>query len=99
MNIEQIIEKLQQFYGTGMETIETVPAVLAIVRMSNLNPIESARIAANIGGDTDTIGAVATALCSAVNSIKDQRIIGLLEKVNNIDFTELALKLIPLVNL
>lgn len=94
---EEMIEKLQHFYGTGMETIETVPAVMAIVRLSNGDPERSARISANIGGDTDTIGAIATAICGAMNPIENIQTISVLEKVNDIDFTRIAESLVKIV--
>ena len=50
------------------------------------------RNAVSLGGDTDTIGAIATAICGAMNPISDQRIIDILQNVNGIDFEELAHK-------
>ena len=96
---EELISKLQKIYGTGMEAIETVPAVMALIKLADGDPIKTAQLSANLGGDTDTIGAIATAICSAMHPIKDQAIINTLERVNNIDFDELALKLQPYVRI
>ncbi len=87
---KEMISKLQNFYGTGMEVIQTIPTVMAIVFLSDLNPIKAAILAANIGGDTDTIGAIATAICGSINQNFSDEDIQLLEKTNNIDFTQLA---------
>ena len=95
---EEMITRLQNFYGTGMEVIQTVPTVMAIVSLSELNPIEAARISANIGGDTDTIGAIATAICGSINPIFDKKDIKLLEDVNKIDFESLTNSLLPFIN-
>lgn len=88
-----MISRLQKFYGTGMEIVQTIPTVMAIVLLSNLNPIKASILAANIGGDTDTIGAIATAICGSINPIFEQKDIQKLEEVNNIGFSTLATKL------
>ena len=96
---KELIEKMQKFYGTGMEAIETVPAVMTLIWLTDGDPIKTARLSANLGGDTDTIGAIAVAICSAMYPIKDQTIINTLERVNNVDFDEIALKLLPYVRI
>ena len=99
LNKDEFINKLQNFYGTGMETIETVPTALAVIKMSNGNPLVSARICAELGGDTDTIGAIATAVCGAMNPIEDATITAKLEEVNEIDFDIIATNLKPFAQL
>lgn len=94
---ERFIQRLQDLYGTGMESIETVPAVLSIVRLSKGDPMRCARMCGELGGDTDTIGAIATAICSAMDPLKDHKIISKLEEVNHLDFTDLTKRLIPYV--
>ena len=80
------INQLQELFGSGMETIETVPMVLAIVFSSSFDPIRAANVAANLYGDTDTIGAIATAICGAYNCKFKAEDIKNLEKVNSINF-------------
>ena len=80
-----------------METIETVPAALTIVLMCNADTIGAGKIATNLSGDTDTIGAIACAICGSMNPIQDSGIIQTLERVNDVDFDEYALKLLPYV--
>lgn len=99
LNKEEIIQKLQTFYGTGMEAIETIPAVMTLIRLADGDPLEVSKLSANLGGDTDTIGAIATAICGAMHPIDDRSIINTLEKVNGIDFDELAQKLLPYVRI
>ncbi len=78
--------------GTGMSIIETVPTALAIVDFVDTNPIDCAIFCANIGGDTDTIGAIATAICGAIHGTSAFNIdeIKLIEEVNNINFSDIA---------
>ena len=92
---EIVIQELKNFYGTGAETIETVPAVLAIVTLSDGNPIEAAQISASIGGDTDTIGAISCSICGCFQPDFPQEAIATLEKVNDISFEKLVDALLP----
>lgn len=90
------IQLIYDCIGTGMETIETVPAAIALVIVSQCNPILCAELAANLGGDSDTIGAIACAMCGAISGREafDQEIIDTINSVNEIDFSYYADKLI-----
>ena len=94
---DQVIEKLQKFYGTGMEAIETIPCVMTLIMLSKGDPLRVGELAANLGGDTDTIGAIAGAICSSMHPLEDEKIIDTLERVNGIDFEDLSEKLLPYV--
>lgn len=61
-----VVAELYQTLGAGMDTIESVPAALALVDCAQGDPRRCAVLAANLGGDTDTIGAMATAVCGAL---------------------------------
>lgn len=84
-----------EILGTGTLTSESVPAALAIAYYCQ-DPNKSAHMCANLGGDTDTIGAMATAICGAfkgIDSIDSSRL-KTLEQTNNLDFKQLALQII-----
>lgn len=88
---EAALERISRLFGTGMSAAETAGAVFAIITVSQGDPIRSASLSAELGGDTDTIGALATAVCSALNPDRIPRgRIEMLEEVNGIDFAELA---------
>lgn len=59
--------------GAGTSTIESVPAAFAMVELAQGDPNQCAILSANLGGDTDTIGAMATAICGALTGIKGIR--------------------------
>ncbi|AWM79194.1 ADP-ribosylglycohydrolase family protein [Gammaproteobacteria bacterium ESL0073] len=59
--------------GAGTATIESVPAAFAIVELAQGDPNQCAVLSANLGGDTDTIGAMATAICGALTGIEGIR--------------------------
>ena len=81
--------------GTGTMTSESVTAALAIAYYCQ-DVEKAAFLCANMGGDTDTIGSMACAICGAFNglsSIKNETI-SYLEQTNDINFADLADKII-----
>lgn len=51
--------------GTSVAAVESVPMAFAIARLADAEAWQAAVVAANIGGDTDTIGAIACGMCAA----------------------------------
>lgn len=86
---EQGMEQIYQLVGAGTSTIESVPAAIAMVEMAQTDPNRCAILCANLGGDTDTIGAMATAICGALHGIEsiDSALKQQLDSVNQLDFT------------
>src|SRR5699024_8526430 len=66
---ETFAQKVYDVIGCGTLTSESVPAALAIAYYCQ-EPHYCAKFCANIGGDTDTIGAMATAICGARSGFK-----------------------------
>lgn len=81
--------------GTGTMTSESVPAALAIAWYCR-DAEKAARMCANLGGDTDTIGAMACAICGAMQGIEaiPQTRVAFLEKTNGLDFMALAARIV-----
>jgi ADP-ribosylglycohydrolase len=46
---EDAIKMIYEQLGTSVETIETIPAVFAVIDLAQGNPMEAAKISANIG--------------------------------------------------
>lgn len=87
----EALRQLQTFYGMGVESVETAPAALAVVTLAQGDPWEAACLAASAGGDTDTIGAIATAICGGLSPQKiPAEAIRTIEEVNDLDLTTLA---------
>ena len=85
-----VLRKMEQAYGTGMEMIETIPAVLAIVTLSQFDPCKAARMSANLCQDSDTIGSISCAICGSICNTFAEEDIRLLERVNQLDFQDTA---------
>lgn len=96
--IESRMEKIYNLVGTGVTTIESVPAAIAMVELSQTNPNRCAILCANLGGDTDTIGAMATAICGALNGITaiDSKLKQQLDDENQLDFEHYTNKFLHL---
>ncbi|TQI67435.1 ADP-ribosylglycohydrolase family protein [Clostridium sp. KNHs216] len=91
----EAMKKLYDVVGTGVETIETIPSVLAVIKLSEGDPLASAKISASLGGDTDTIGAISTAICGGMNPGFPDSLVRELENVNHLDFDRLSSRLHP----
>lgn len=86
---ESGMEQVYHLVGTGTSTIESVAAAIAMVELAQTNPNRCAILCANLGGDTDTIGAMATAICGALHGVEsiDSKLKRELDDVNQLDFT------------
>lgn len=86
---------IYQVLGTGTMTSESVSAALAAGFYAQ-NVQQAAHLCANMGGDTDTIGSMACAIAGARDGLKsfDPETIDFLQQTNNINFTDLALRIL-----
>ncbi|WP_436856469.1 ADP-ribosylglycohydrolase family protein [Citrobacter tructae] len=92
---ESASEMLYQVVGAGTSTLESVACAIAMVELAETDPNRCAILCANLGGDTDTIGAMATAICGALQGVgvinpqwKQE-----LDAVNQLDFNRYASEL------
>jgi len=98
-NRESAMCKLYQVIGAGVMITETVPMSLAIVKMAEGNPVDAIRIAANMGGDCDTIASIVGAVCGALSGAGrfPATWIKKIEQVNHLNLEQYAFKLEELV--
>lgn len=87
--VESTMQQIYDLVGTGTGTIESVPAAIAMVELAETDPNRCAILCANLGGDTDTIGAMAVAICGALHGIDsiDVALKAELDAANGLDFT------------
>lgn len=90
--VDEILDTIYYLNGTGLPANEVVPAVLAIFYVARGDVWLSIRMGASVGGDTDTIAALA-GLLSALHS-GDHNIPGKIVKevldVNGLDLLKVA---------
>lgn len=84
--------------GTSVVSRESVPAAFGVVRLAGGDPWRAALIAANIGDDTDTIGAIACAMAGACGGMPTLPVAALdqLRAANDLDIDTLAHGLLAL---
>ena len=87
-DVTEASARVYELVGAGITTIESVPAAIAMASLAELDPNRCAEFCANLGGDTDTIGAMATAICGANSGISGFNTASLqqLKDVNNVNF-------------
>lgn len=86
---------LYDYIGAGLQTYEVVPVVIALFYKSKGNVMKAIEASVNLGGDTDTIGAMVGALAGAFYGPGklNSSIIEEIASINNIDFKVVATNL------
>ena len=84
----------------SMDCEDTAAVVLAFFYRCGGDPMHAARLGANLGGDTDTIGALSAALSGAYSGTAklDMAMIREIEQVNRVDFKEKAASILTFIS-
>lgn len=95
---DQFLQDLYDLVGASVATAETIPAAIGLVARAQADPVHTAILAANLGGDTDTIGAIATGMAGAITGVAGTPadLAETLRTVNNIDPSAVASQLVSL---
>jgi len=96
-NEPAFLDDLYGFLGTGLATIEMVPAAVSLVYRYQGDLKQVTHIAANIGGDTDTLASICGAICGSHKFNIEQSEIALIESNSNVNFHEVAASLSELL--
>lgn len=89
---DEFLQYVYDIVGANTDTTESIPAALGLVVRAGGDPVAVSILSANLGGDTDTIGAMAGGMCGAIGgatSIPDDMIATLTE-VNELAVGPLA---------
>ncbi|GIX12961.1 MAG: ADP-ribosylglycohydrolase [Paracoccaceae bacterium] len=76
--------RLAAAIGTGVLATESVATALGLVAAARGDPWQAALMAANIGGDTDTIGAIAGSVAAASGGALPPRAVETVTRVNGL---------------
>jgi len=81
------LDAIYQCVGVDMLVSESVAAALGIVLIADGDPMKAVLMGANIGGDTDTIAAIAGQICGTFRGIDsiDSALLKQVEEVNHFD--------------
>lgn len=84
--------------GTSVASHHAIPAAFGVVQLAKGDPWKAALIAANIGDDTDTIGAIACSMagaCAGLGAFPSDQLATVLA-INRLDLAPLAARLLNL---
>lgn len=89
---------VSELIGTSVASQESVPAAFAVLALVGEDPWRTCLLAANLGGDCDTIGAIAGAVSGAVTGLSGlpADAVATLRSVNDLDVEPLAERLLAL---
>jgi len=89
---EQFLQQLYDVIGASVSTVDSVPAAVGLFVRAQGDPVRSALLAANLGGDTDTIGAISGGICGAFSGYAaiPADLAATLDEVNDLPFRDLA---------
>jgi len=89
---DQVIDIVYRLVGTSLATQESVPAAFAVAAACPGDPWLACRVAASLGGDCDTIAAMAGAICGACHGAGAFPAAAreVVTRVNGLDFGPLA---------
>ena len=90
---------IYDFVGVGMSVAESVAAALGLVRLSAGDPMRAVLLGANIGGDTDTIAAIAGQICGAYRGMAglDAGMLAQVVQVSRLDLDGISAQIAGLI--
>jgi ADP-ribosylglycohydrolase len=95
---DEAADRIYRLIGTSVATQESVPAAFAVLAVYPDDPWQAALLAASLGGDCDTIGAIAGAIAGACHGIAGFPVSAtkLIDEVNDLPLARLASDLLAI---
>jgi ADP-ribosylglycohydrolase len=97
---EKSLVELYELFGGGVSAADSIPVALGVFAFCQGNPQQIILTASNMGGDTDTIGAISAAIGGVYSG--DEAIpadwASMVQSTNQIDLTEIARSLVALAS-
>lgn len=91
-NAEDALEPLYNYVGVGLDPAESVATAFGLLAAARGDPMKAIFAGVNIGGDTDTVAAIAGGICGALRGIEalDEGLVSEIERVNRLGLEEIA---------
>ncbi len=98
---QEALDLISELVGTGVATQEAIPAAFALLSLAPIEPWRVCLLAAGLGGDSDTIAAIAGAICGSIVGVEGfpTEAIDLVSSVNSLDLTPTVTGLLSLRDL
>ncbi|MEU2617760.1 ADP-ribosylglycohydrolase family protein [Streptomyces sp. NPDC007157] len=92
----EALDRVVALVGTSVASQESVPAAFAVLALADGDPWRTALLAANLGGDSDTIGAIAGAVAGSVAGLRalPADAVRTLRTVNSLELESLTARLL-----
>ncbi|MGW2945929.1 ADP-ribosylglycohydrolase family protein, partial [Streptomyces sp. NPDC001226] len=92
------LDRIVALIGTSVASQESVPAAFAVLAVAGGDPWQAALLASNLGGDSDTIGAIAGAVAGSITGLSGlpPEAVRTLRTVNSLDLEPLTTRLLTL---
>jgi ADP-ribosylglycohydrolase len=89
-NPEKAAEALYDQIGADISSSDVIPTAIGLFIAGGGDPMKTITLTANMGGDTDTIGAMAGGIAGAYTGIEafPKPILETVERVNHLDLTD-----------
>ncbi|MEW2573449.1 ADP-ribosylglycohydrolase family protein [Streptomyces sp. NPDC047070] len=96
LDTAEALDRIDSLIGTSVASQESIPAAFAVLALTNGDPWRSALLAANLGGDSDTIGAIAGAIAGAMGGLSALPVdaVHTLREVNDLELGPLTRQLL-----
>jgi ADP-ribosylglycohydrolase len=93
------LSALSDYVGTDMLIAESVACAFGLVALADGDPMLAIQYGANLGGDTDTIAALAGAVCGTWRGVGalDRELLSQVERINHIDLSSEADRLAGII--
>ncbi len=94
----QVLIQIRELIGVDLYPEQLVPATIGLVVLARGAPMDAMTMAANLGGDTDTLASMAGSICGGLQGVGafEQRMLAEVEAVNGLDLESLARSLLAL---
>jgi ADP-ribosylglycohydrolase len=98
LNEQEVLTRLYELIGVDMYPEQLVPCAIGLAYLADGDPQRAMLLAANLGGDTDTLASMTGSLCAGWRGLQniDQSWLKLVETTNQIDVCAVAKNLIAL---
>ena len=97
-SVEDAADRIYRLVGTSVATQESVPAAFGVLAVHPDDPWQAALLAASLGGDCDTIGAIAGAIAGACHGTPGFPVsaVKIIAEVNDLPLAQLATDLLTI---
>ena len=91
-NLNEAIDEIADYIGSGLMTVEAVPAAIGLCVASKGNTVDGICAAVNIGDDTDTVATMVGGILGTLNGVDSMptNYMEIIERENHFGLDELA---------